>query len=209
MSVTQPSIFSDPTVVAALVAGGATILLALLKGMAWLISGPRERRRQMYVHALEHALDWKEMPHRLRRRSPDSDEEEKALRERFHDLQENIERARGRIGTESGFLARSYCRLVRDIKTATHPYIQRAREERTDGPLGATAQADRPPNTDHAQRKFLFDVRLHLSLWPIFPRLLLALRNLDKPEPAPALLNGNVSDATPETVDERAHKETP
>jgi hypothetical protein len=179
---TLSTVLSDPKVVAALIAAGGTVVLALLKALGWLISGPRERRRAMYVEALEHPLDWKEMPHRLRRREPDDAEEEKALRKRFHDLQENIERARGRIGTESGFLARSYCRLLRDIKAQTQPYIERARETPTGGPLGATAQDDRPPNTDDAQRRFLFDVRLHLSLWPLVPRLLLVLRNLKQPD---------------------------
>jgi hypothetical protein len=198
MTLPEATIFSDPKVVAAFVAAGGTIILALLKGMAWLISGPRERRRAMYVEALEHALDWKEMPHRLRRRSPDDGDEEKALRERFHELQENIERARGRIGTESGFLARSYCRLVRDIKTAALPYIERAREDPAGHPLGATAEEDRPPGTDDAQRKFLFDVRLHLSLWPLFPRLLLVLRNLDQPDPAPVPKSGDTGAAAEE-----------
>ena len=191
MTLPEASSFSDPKVVAALVAAGGTTVLALLKGMAWLISGPRERRRAMYVEALEHALDWKEMPHRLRRRSPDDGDEEKELRERFHQLQEKIERARGRIGTESGFLARSYCRLVRDIKTAALPYIERTREEPAGHPLGATAEEDRPPGTDDAQRRFLLDVRLHLSLWPILPRLLLVPRNLKQAETAPTPKNGD------------------
>lgn len=191
MNLLDASAVSDPTVVAALVAAGGTLILALLKGLAWLVSGPRQRRRTLYVAALEHALDWKEMPHRLRRRSPDDHDEEKALRERFHELQESIERARGQIGTESGFLARSYCRLVRDIKTATLPYIERAREDPAGHPLGATAEKDRPSGTDDAQRRFLFDVRLHLSLWPVLPRLLLVLRNLDQPDPAPVPKNND------------------
>lgn len=165
---------SDPTVVAALITAGGTIVLVLLKALGWVISGPRERRRAMYVQALEHILDWKEMPHRLRRRS---DGEEEALRERFHELQEQIERDRGRIGTESGLLARSYCQLVADIKAATQPYIQRARDSASAGPLHATGGDDRPPGTDASQRRFLFDVRLHLSLVPVVPRLLLAWRN--------------------------------
>jgi hypothetical protein len=173
---TSADILSDPKVVAAAIAAAGAVLAVLLKALGWLISGPRERRRALYVDALEHVLDWKEMPHRLRRRSAGGPADEE-LRERFHLLQEQIERDRGRIGTESGLLARSYCRLVHEIKTATQPYIERARDAPPGGPLQATAADDRPPCTDAAQWRFLFDVRLHLSLWPVLPRLLLAWRN--------------------------------
>jgi hypothetical protein len=37
--------------------------------------------------------------------------------------------------------------------------------------------------TDDARRRFLFNVRLHLWLWPVFPRLVLVARNLDQPHP--------------------------
>jgi hypothetical protein len=173
MSIIATSL-SDPKVLAALITAGGVIVAVLLKALGWLISGPRERRRAMYVQALEHILDWKEMPHRLRRRS---DGEKEALRERFHELQEQIERDRGRIGTESGLLVRSYCQLVADIKAATQPHIERARDSASAGPLHATGADDRPPGTDASQRRFLFDVRLHLSLVPVLPRLLLAWRN--------------------------------
>jgi hypothetical protein len=105
----------DPEVVAAAIAGAAALVLAGLTGAAAYITRKRERQRDLYGQAYEAAMAWREMLYRVRRRAV-GDEADRALVERFHQLQERIDYYRGWIGSESPYMARSYCQLVDAIK---------------------------------------------------------------------------------------------
>ncbi|HWI05993.1 MAG TPA: hypothetical protein VNT54_00580 [Solirubrobacteraceae bacterium] len=168
-----------PAVAAALIAAAATLSVTLLKALGWLISGPRDRRRQLYGQAYEDAMGWLEMVYRIRRRA-NTDEADRALVERFHTLQERINHHRGWLGSESKYLARSYCRLVDAIKRETEPLIQAAWDDDGRGPRIKTPNDDGHPNVEDESLRFLADVRLHLSIWPVLPRLLLVWRSREK-----------------------------
>lgn len=164
---------SEPAVAAALVAAIAGLLG---KALAFLVAGPRDRRRALYGAAYRDAMAWTEMLYRVRRRA-NTEEAERALIERFHELQEQIDLQRGWLGSESVYLARSYCRVVEAIKGSTLPLIQRAWEIPGRKPAEIDAGGEEHPDCEAASLRFLFDIRLHLSIIPFFPWLLLAWRN--------------------------------
>jgi hypothetical protein len=163
-------------VVSGLIAGGFAVLGTLLKALGWLVSAPRDRRRDLHGRAYQDAMAWLEMLYRIRRR-PEDGSGDRELIVRFHELQEHIDYHRGWLGSESRFLARSYCRLVDAIKRASEPLIQEAwtEEPRTSG--APAPDGERHPDIDADSLDFLTDVRLHLSYWPLFPAARVAWRN--------------------------------
>lgn len=167
-----------PAVTAAVITSGLGLLLAGLKAVAWLLSGPRDRRRALYGTAYQQAMAWVEMLYRVRRRGND-ESSARDLVERFHALQEQIDYHRGWLGSESKYLARSYCRLVGAIKRQTEPLLRTAWTDPGCAPGEATPGDAVHPAVEQYSLDFLTDVRLHLSLWPVVPRVRLAWRNRD------------------------------
>jgi hypothetical protein len=167
---------TKPQVTAALIAAAGALLLAILRALTWIINAPRDRRRDLYGRAYQDAMAWLEMLYRIRRRGND-DSSDRELVERFHSAQERIDHHRGWLGSESRYLARSYCRLVRAIKHETEPLIQAAWQQPGRPPGQPTSDDERHPMIEQYSLDFLTDVRLHLSLWPVFPAIRLAWRN--------------------------------
>lgn len=132
----------------------------------------RERRRQLYGEAYKAALTWKELYFRVRRRR-NSDDARYKLADRFHELHENLDFHRGWISTESVALWRSYCGLVDRVKGDYEPLIQEAWDKAALRP-GKRMPKDELgglPDTRAAEKRFLRDVRWHLSLVPVIPKL--------------------------------------
>jgi hypothetical protein len=166
----------DPEVLAAIIAGAASLVLAVLTGIAAYVTRKRERRRELYGQAYEVAMAWLEMLYRVRRRAA-SDEADRALIDRFHQLQERIDYFRGWIGSESSFMARSYCRLVNAVKASVEGPVDAAWKEEERRPAWeGTKDGDEHPDCSKESERFLFDVRWHLSLFGL-GRPVVAWRN--------------------------------
>lgn len=169
----------DPPVLAALIAAASALLLAVLRALASLFSAARDRRRELYGRAYRDAMAWVETLYRIRRRAS-GPQAERELVERFHDLQERIDYHRGWLGSESRYLAHSYCQLVLAIKRATEPLIQVSWQQPPRSPGGPAPAEERHPHVEAHTLRFLTDVRLHLSLWPLLPLARLAWRNREE-----------------------------
>lgn len=151
-----------------LVAGGVGLLLVGLRAFALVISGAQERRRELYSEAYKAAMAWGEMVYRVRRRAHD-DQSERALIERFHALQEQIDYYEGWTATESKAMGRSYCRLVRAIKSKTEAEIRAAWDESVSRRPGEPArEGEDHPDLSVERDAFLADVRNHVSLLLLF-----------------------------------------
>lgn len=192
---------AKPQVAAALIAAAGALLLAALRALTWLLSAHRDRRRDLYGRAYQDAMAWLEMLYRIRRRGND-EPSERDLVERFHSVQERIDHHRGWLGSESRYLARSYCRLVSAIKRETESLIQAAWQQPGRPPGHPTADDECHPRIEPHSLDFLTDVRLHLSLWPVFPGVRLAWRNRGNDNNTTKALPPVMSDAPKEAARE-------
>lgn len=166
----------NPAVAGALVAAGVTLLLALLRAFAVTITGRRDRQRGLYSEAYRAAMTWREMVYRVRRRGTDTSDE-RQLVDAFHELQESIDFHEGWIASESLWMGRSYCRLVRAVKDKTSSQIQDAWDEpERRAPARGTMPDDEHPDLKSERDAFLRDVRHHLSLNPLW-KLAVVWRN--------------------------------
>jgi hypothetical protein len=152
----------EKEITAALIGAGVACFTLLIHNLTSAYQSRQDRRNQMYATAYREALSWCEMLYRVRRRL--SDDEEKAIVLRFHELQESLDYYQGWIGTESKHLARSYSRFVAGVKTKTKPFLQEAWTAKPISPSIDTRTFDHPKTTEMSQA-FLEDVRLHLSPW--------------------------------------------
>lgn len=165
-----------PAVGAALATAVAGLVLAALRALALVVSGAQDRRRALYSEAYKAAMAWREMVYRVRRRARDA-ESERALVERFHELQERIDYYEGWTASESKAMGRSYCRLVRAIKSKTEDPIREAWTEPNGRAAGESGRDDDEHPDLRAEREaFLDDVRNHLSLLFV-TRIAVAWRN--------------------------------
>jgi hypothetical protein len=165
---------SNPAEAAAITAA-ATVLLALLRAFAYVITGKRERERALYGDAYRAAMAWRQMLYRVRTRAPGTEHE---LLKRFDKLQVRIDFYRGWTASEGHSIGRSYARFVKDVQDCTSPLLEKAwmmtNEERL--PWNAKRDSAGHPPTDAASDLFLMDVRSHLSLW-LIPKLAVLWRN--------------------------------
>jgi hypothetical protein len=166
---------TDSQVAAAIIAGLVALFIAAFSGLAVYVTAKRDRRRNLYSEAYKAALGWREVLYRVRRRAA-GEEATRALVERFHGLQETIDYYQGWIATESPWLARSYCRLVGDVKSATDKLIAEAWKAPPRDPTSGTPEDDKHPELSEATERFLFDVRSHLAIW-LVPKLFVVWRN--------------------------------
>lgn len=145
----------------------AAITAAIVGVLATYIHNKSSRRREMYGQAIRSVVGWTEMPHRVRRRG---DDEGPGLRERFHQLQEELACHRGLIGSESKYVERSYIRLVAAAKRVAKEPIRVAWADPGEG------SPDEELDLSSEIAAFLRDVRAHLSPWP-WQKLALSYRN--------------------------------
>lgn len=153
----------------AVIAAAVTILLALLRAFAYVVTGKRDRERELYGKAYRAAMAWRQMLYRVRTRAPGSTHK---LLERFDKLQVMIDYYQGWTASEGRWIGRSYARLIDDIQHKTSPLIQGAWSMTYDERLPTNDARDSAghPDTNEARDRFLKDVRNHLSLF-IFPKI--------------------------------------
>jgi hypothetical protein len=158
---------------ATLTTGAIGFVSLILGHLLTRSSERRQARAVLCAEAFKTAIAWREMIYRVRRRSGEPTED-RALIERFHKLQEDIDFHEGWIGAESVWLGRSYSLLVKSVKLECRDLIDEAWRSELRKPVDGTPKADKHPAIEEACRRFLFDVRAHLA--PIcFPWLKIAL----------------------------------
>jgi hypothetical protein len=160
------------------------LLLAVLRAFAFLVSGKRERERELYGNAYRAAMAWRQMLYRVRTRPPGGAQE---LLNRFDELQVEIDYYQGWVSSEGRWIGRSYYRLVTEIQDKTIPLLQLAwkmsDEERL--PTNDDRDAAGHPATQRDSERFFDDVRNHLSFL-FFPKLWVIWRNRRRPKPPAA-----------------------
>lgn len=154
---------SEIKILTAGLAAAVTLLVAVFTASVARGSTRRTRRLDMYAQAYRAALEWRELAYRVARRGG-SEEEARALVERFHDLQERLTFHEGWIGSESRYLQKSYRKFVSQTRVAFEDPIRNAWESGQINPVWGKVQIDAadPPDGD----TFLRDVRAHLSIQP-------------------------------------------
>jgi hypothetical protein len=159
----------------AVITAAAGVLLAFLRGFAYVITGKRERERALYGDAYRAVMAWRQMLYRVRTRAPET---EHKLLKRFDKLQVRIDFYSGWTASEGKSIGRSYARFVDVVQARTSPLVDKAwrmtDEERL--PWNPQLDCEGHPLTDAASDLFLADVRSHLSLW-VFPKLAVLWRN--------------------------------
>jgi hypothetical protein len=157
----------------AIVGVAASIVVAIISGLTAYLAAKREGRRQLYGEAVQAIVTWREMVYRVRRRDANQDRE---LIGAFHDLQSRLSYYEAWMGSESKYTTRSYCRLVKEVKTECEPLIQEAWKSPVRSSPAVDVPTDRHPNIHSAVDNFLKDVRSHLSPLP-WRKLALGARN--------------------------------
>ncbi len=160
------------------IAATATVTAAVVAAAAAYFSSRLDRRRILYSEAVRAAVAWKELLYRVRRRA-DSDEAAHAIIALFHDTQDQLTYYQGWVGSDSKYMARSYKRLVRRVKTTTEPLIQEAWQASPRLIPGSAISSDVHPDIETWTEEFLKDVRSHLS-WQPWRKLAVVLRNTEK-----------------------------
>ena len=155
---------NEVKLIVAAAAAASAVVVALLSAFIARVFVGRDRRRQMYGEAFRAALEWREMLYRVRRRD-NTDENDRAIDDKFHDLQERLDFHQGWIGSESKYMRRSYRKLVRASKSAMSSHIQAAWDK--PGTKGNADPNDTQPTVDPTVIDgYLRDVRSHTSLQP-------------------------------------------
>lgn len=162
-------------VTVAVIAAFATVTVAIIGALAAYLSAKRDRRRRLYGEAVRAAMAWQELLYRVRRRGED---EGRALVHRFHTAQDQLSYYQAWVASDSKYMARSYERLVREVKTATEALIREAWDSPVREIPGNARPGDSHPDLRHAQWRFMADVRSHLSPFP-WRRVAVAVRNRD------------------------------
>ena len=118
----------DPSVVAALIAVvGAVTAYLLGQRQAAL-----ERKRKSCAQAIADALQWLELPYRIRRRPDDDAGTLSSLAERINNLREQIQFHEKWLRIEIPDSAQKYGRLVSEVRAAASSAIE---EAWTTGPI--------------------------------------------------------------------------
>jgi hypothetical protein len=161
---------------AAVISAFGAIIVVMIAAFGAYLTERRQRRQNLYGEAYRAALAWQEMLYRVRRRAA-GQESDRALINRFHELQEKINYHQGWIATESVWLGRSYAKLVDAINRKTAGLIHEAWKSPVRDSTNGTLNTDQHPTIDNDCRRFLFDVRCSLSLWQ-WPKLFVIVRNI-------------------------------
>ena len=116
----------EPSVIAALVVGTSAVASAVL---AYLLGQRRtsvERKRTLCAEAIADALQWLELPYRIRRRPDDTPQTLTALGDRINDLRERLQFHEKWLRIEIPQSVASYQRLVGEVIAAAGQEIENA-----------------------------------------------------------------------------------
>ena len=116
----------EPSVIAALVVGASAVASAVL---AYLLGQRRtsvERKRTLCAEAIADALQWLELPYRIRRRPDNTPQTLAALGDRINDLRERLQFHEKWLRIEIPQSVASYQRLVEEVIAAAGQEIENA-----------------------------------------------------------------------------------
>ena len=116
----------EPSVIAALVVGVSAVASAVL---AYLLGQRRasvERKRTLCAEAIADALQWLELPYRIRRRPDNTPQTLTALGDRINDLRERLQFHEKWLRIEIPQSVASYQRLVGEVIAAARQEIENA-----------------------------------------------------------------------------------
>lgn len=164
---------NERAILIALMAGSVSLMVAAVGVVASYFANKREQRRLTYSQAVRAATAWKELLYRVRRRQAG---DEASIVEMFHQAQDDLIYYEAWVGAHSRFMARSYSRLVKAVKSDTDALIRQAWESDVRPAPANALDDDAHPRISWAVGAFLQDVRSHLSPWP-WRKLAMAWRN--------------------------------
>ncbi len=116
----------EPSVIAPLFVGAPAVASAIL---AYLLGQRRisvERKRTLCAEAIADALQWLELPYRIRRRPDDTSQTLTALGDRINDLRERLQFHEKWLRIEVPQSVESYQRLVGEVRAAAGQEIEDA-----------------------------------------------------------------------------------
>lgn len=148
---------------AAIIGASAAITAAVIGAIAAVLTAQRAQLRVTYGEAIRAATAWVELLYRVRRRTAD---EEKEIRNLFHEAQDRLLYYKAWVGTDQQAMARSYAKLVDGVQTQTRSSIQQAWEEELRPARGNAQPDEEHPNITPLVDAFLTDVRDRMSLLP-------------------------------------------
>ena len=156
----------DPSVIAALIAVAGAVLAYLLGQRQKAL----ERKRTACAQAISDALQWLELPYRIRRRPDDIAETLSSLAERINNLREQLQFHEKWLRIEIPNSAKRYQSLVKVVMATAGPAIEDAWKtcpvksagEMNIGPLDINRD-----QVDEAVENFSLEVVKELSWWRV------------------------------------------
>lgn len=139
------------------VVAGSAVLAALLTHYLELNERERNKRKEVYAEALQAALAWREMLYRVRRRQT-TKEDERAITDQFHNLQERLDYYDGLVWSHSKSLGRSYRKLVKKVRSSTLPLIRKAWKAKPIPPQSYDPEKLESPQFKNELAAFMDDV---------------------------------------------------
>lgn len=132
LSAAQPSISQgilSGEFLGAVVGGMIGGLVSLLVVFLHLRAEKRSKDDELFGRAFKAVMDWTEMPFRQLRARNDKEEQQRELRLRFHELQEEMQFHRGWISFRSKRLGQSYEKFTASIKAEVGPLLQKLEKD--------------------------------------------------------------------------------
>lgn len=157
-----------PAIVAAIVAGAVSLMTFMLAGRRARL----ERQRQVFAHAFEAVMEYREYPFIVRRRNPDEGaEERRRISGDLSGVQARMNAFKARLLVEDPYIGRSYTELVKQTRQVAGAMIKAAWEN---APVSADEDMHAPPydfsDLDEYDNRYLRAVAQHLSWFPWWAR---------------------------------------
>lgn len=118
----------------------------------------RQHRKEIVAGATRSALRRKEMYYRVRRRRPEN-KDDIALRDLFHDIQEENDQYASLLEIEAPWLGDAYRRFLRALRAELQPFMTQAWAANKAGGAEVQLAGEDQPNVDYLVRMFAKDGR--------------------------------------------------
>lgn len=144
--------------------GTAGAIVVAIAGTAFVGSlasnwqSARQHRKEIVAGATRSALRRKEMYYRVRRRRSGG-EDDVALRDLFHDIQEENDQFTSQLDIEAPWLGDAYRRFLSALRAELQPFMTKAWAANKAGGADVQLAGEDQPNVDHLVRMFAQDGR--------------------------------------------------
>lgn len=143
----------------------ATLSGSLVGGLISYYKTSRMRQKQVVAEAFETALARVELLYKVRRRTDNKEllaEDELAIRNEMHAMQQKTEYYIGVLNAESGWFGASYEKLVGSVKAATENLFRDAWKKQPKG-VGAELKGAKHPQITLARKEFIKDTQRYFN----------------------------------------------